>query len=1666
MKDEIVRIILEAKDKLSNVVRNAERNVNQSFGNIRKDLGRTDRDFEKFSNDFTRRLEKQDRATNTWANSLRNNLRKVQDSLKRTRSEFEKTNIAFGKVERDPETGRFSSTRQRQTQERSQSLLGQFRAGREDAAALEREIRTRLAFNKEELAEKKKALDRELHQRRENLIELAATDREALRRRISERGKALDAEILKLKQAQTDRQAVRDEELETEIRKRRKAFEDLRKKAEDDLREEIYQRKQLFYEEQFERKQRLKDDIAEVKRSNISAPEKDRLIDQLKYQESVINRAEQKRRDEDIRKLEIADDAIKRKDATARDIDIAEKEAAAAKIRRDDANAVEDEIRILRDGHRDINREDEASVSQQIRNARRALESEIRGRRANLTGQNEADLVRQFIEERRAIQATSNDTNALQRAFRSAGNAFGDFTRGIRRGRSDLREVDKLARQADTGFARFGQSIGNLTKNVGNLVNLRWYILISAIQVLGQLVLVLASNLVSLASSAALAASALGAGLVAAVGQAIPALGLLYAAFSRIGAAFTAAQQASKAGAQSSQDARAQAEAQTAAQQRLTDALYQQKQAVQQLADARRQARRDIVDSINAEIDANYALKDAEFAVLDAKQQLRDLEKQNQQDQQAVKDAQAAVQEAKERLAAAKKEGDQAEIQNAEQQLAIAKQNLADAQGQATSQKDRKRQIDEQKLAVKEAEQQLKEARIAQKRQEEDTARTVRLGVKGNQAVVDALHGVAQANREVANAQRGVTDATNKQASAGNLLQRQLSQLDPAERGLYKAFRSIQKTFKETFRPITDIIVRAVTGAVKRVQKVLTDPALDNAFRQLAQGFGKAITELTKHFTSKGFINSFVQLIHEANRNLPTLVKIVENLADAFLGLAKAGEPVVRDLLGRFAGLTGRFSRAINSPVPLRGSAADQSPQRAAQQGRETRGQKFIAGAKTYLDSWIKLANAIGRVFKYLFLDAAPTGNSLVVAMTRMFNNLADFLRDNPQKVKKFFDSMFTSLKEIASVLFPLVKVLLSAFTGSNAAAFTKFTTEVVLPGLTLMLQLVSEFAKLLLFLTQIPGLKFFLQLLVAEKALNRVFPATQRVTDGLKALGGWFFKTGEDGTRGFTKIRSAITRVVLYMRTSMIPAAKNMAKQIGVAAVNVGRAFASMAANAIKSLARVVYAMAVTVVNAAKQMAKALIETAIAGFRALVVFIAETVIPALVALGEAMWASLGPWGLIIGAVIAAIVLLDRKFHFLAPTIRFIGKVFKEVFDWIKDHWKLLVLIIAAPFAAIGYALYKFRHSIYNAFKDIIGWIKDHWQGLAQILIAIFLPGGIIIAAIWKWHDKIWDITKSVIKLIWKEFKRLPHLIIDALSSLPGLIIKLFKDVGKKIGQEIFSWIPKPLRGPLAKALGVGKDFFNYATDPVGDLKKGAGFIGDHLPATGGIIGESPIPRGQGPKGTDTVRAWLTPGEWVLNKSQQIKLAHMLRATTGQVAQNLFGANSSVANASKGGTGKNTRHPNHPKGKPKVHKGNHAFPYDLVSQQDQDGNTIWFVEALNGQFLELTAKDAAHMLRTAGRWIPKWIANHGFKLRKTGQAISGAQRYMSGGIVSPYKAPTFAMGGVVNSPQTTYGSTSSWSQGGNIHHKKIEQNFNVNTQGETDWNYVMRLAANHAQATY
>lgn len=79
------------------------------------------------------------------------------------------------------------------------------------------------------------------------------------------------------------------------------------------------------------------------------------------------------------------------------------------------------------------------------------------------------------------------------------------------------------------------------------------------------------------------------------------------------------------------------------------------------------------------------------------------------------------------------------------------------------------------------------------------------------------------------------------------------------------------------------------------------------------------------------------------------------------------------------------------------------------------------------------------------------------------------------------------------------------------------------------------------------------------------------------------------------------------------------------------------------------------------------------------------------VAIRFAMAILSGPWGIVIAAVITAIVLLDRKFHFIQPTIRFVAKIIRDVlgaaFDFVKKAVITFVDIFLGAFTQVAGAI-------------------------------------------------------------------------------------------------------------------------------------------------------------------------------------------------------------------------------------------------------------------------------------------------------------------------------------------------------------------------------------------
>ena len=361
-------------------------------------------------------------------------------------------------------------------------------------------------------------------------------------------------------------------------------------------------------------------------------------------------------------------------------------------------------------------------------------------------------------------------------------------------------------------------------------------------------------------------------------------------------------------------------------------------------------------------------------------------------------------------------------------------------------------------------------------------------------------------------------------------------------------------------------------------------------------------------------------------------------------------------------------------------------------------------------------------------------------------------------------------------------------------------------------------------------------------------------------------------------------------------------------------------------------------------------------------------------------------------------------------------------------------------------------------FKAIVDWVKENWKKiLIGALLAPFLPAGLLVLAILRFKDKILGV-----------FSHIKDGIIDRFRAAFNWIREKLTSLGDWVSNKLHKL---PIVG---RFFGGGGD--DEAKKPVViqvELTPKAKRDAEKIPtrrASGGVIPGHGV--------LDNVPALLTPGEWVLNRAQQERLAAVLGITMGQVRAMVFGTKSNrpprtgTFGAGRGPGGQAAQLQSRNRLPAGLSRGtprqviNYA-DFNLVSQKDDDGVTIWFLEMANGTFGQVTSRDAARIQSSRGTWIPNYVkrssAGYNQQIKSIASkamrgiaAVPGA-RFAYGGVVGATPGvQRFAEGGVVQSAGN--GNTSS--------QKNITQNFEVTTQGETDWGYVMRIGAIHAQESF
>lgn len=205
---------------------------------------------------------------------------------------------------------------------------------------------------------------------------------------------------------------------------------------------------------------------------------------------------------------------------------------------------------------------------------------------------------------------------------------------------------------------------------------------------------------------------------------------------------------------------------------------------------------------------------------------------------------------------------------------------------------------------------------------------------------------------------------------------------------------------------------------------------------------------------------------------------------------------------------------------------------------------------------------------------------------------------------------------------------------------------------------------------------------------------------------------------------------------------------------------------------------------------------------------------------------------------------------------------------------------------------------------------------------------------------------------------------------------------------------------------------------------------------------------------------------WVLNPFQQSRLAKSIKKTVSETKQLVFAGK----NALLGTKGQKPTSDL----KPSKTASDYVGPnFTLRALEDKDNVPIWFIQFDDGTWGRVNPRDVDKIVNSNGGYVPGYVKRSPHGLTEAGQGLRRtfeygvdyldvrpklekfASRnfggYSLGGIATP-STSSFALGGIVGT------TPSSGGRAGNT----VNQNFNVNTQGESDWHYIMRLSKVHA----
>jgi hypothetical protein len=684
---------------------------------------------------------------------------------------------------------------------------------------------------------------------------------------------------------------------------------------------------------------------------------------------------------------------------------------------------------------------------------------------------------------------------------------------------------------------------------------------------------------------------------------------------------------------------------------------------------------------------------------------------------------------------------------------------------------------------------------------EEDAFQQLERARSGLQSAIQGgdVTGAVQAEIDVRRARTGLTRARQDAAPvrAGGI--EAVADVQQAEERLAETRRQSAEQVTTAERRLADVRrtnARQVAAAAQQVADARRQEA--RASDDLARTRVNTKRDLEQETAAVDKLADSLKQLSPAERDL---YRRIIGLQEVY---RRASRPITDIIVRAFSDVVDRVTTLLRDPRILRGfrNIATEIAKSIRGATREVGGEDSIGAFQKITDDAARNIPTITRIITSLF----RTARNLVIAALPAFRLLLGYVEDYSKKAEDAsgntdgLSDFFVTGVKYAKAFFDLALAVIGLFlelAGPGGAAGEGIKT---IDGLT-----------------------------------GRVEGLTQKVRDNAGKIRAFFASTHEPlnalidllgdvaGALIDTFSSSAVTTFVDFLRRVLIPA---ISDTIGAMGLLVTAFHAVLSAPGVAEVARIaatflLLSKGLTVIRVAVAEIGAILPEFATAF-GLVEVSATGAIAALTPIGWVV--------AIIAAIVAAVVLLDKKFHFLGPTLDWIKNAAIDTFhwvltaakdtaDWFSDVWTQgLLYWIRYPFVEVakwfgGQGWFKW---IVNAFADVISFFAG--PGWQTIKAAIVLPFETARVAL----DVIWGIIKSIV--------------VVALDVLSGR----FERIGPQLS-DIWGGIWDGIKDKLRTSLNALIDMVNGAIDminkvsPFGDI----GHIGHIIDDTTDKVGEA-----------------------------------------------------------------------------------------------------------------------------------------------------------------------------------------------------------------------------------